>query len=164
MEACEVTKLLRRDMISSNDDFTSYGRSIKLIPTTSTTHPVKNETPDLYSEGATLSKFFHEGRPTNTKPTFIALPSLTNHSTFCKCSRGILCQAQDSPHSPLTRPGVIISYSLCLERKITLPSISIFRWKPTMESTLKKLIYSTSRSTTTFQVGTLSSHSLIKST
>ena len=86
-------------------------------------HPVNNETLDLYSEGATLSKFIHEGRLTTTKPTFVALPSLTSHSTFYECSRGILCQPQDSPHSPLTRLGVIISYSLRLERKITLPSI-----------------------------------------
>ena len=33
METREVTKLLWRDMTSSNDDFTSYGRSIKLIST-----------------------------------------------------------------------------------------------------------------------------------
>ena len=32
---------------------------------------------------------------------------------------------QDSHHSPLTRLGVIISYSQHLERKITLPSTSI---------------------------------------
>ena len=82
-----------------------------------------NETLDLYSEGATLSKYFHEGRPTTTKPTFVALPSLTSHSTFYECSRSILCKPQDSPHSLLTRLGVIISYSLHLERKITLPSI-----------------------------------------
>ena len=31
------------------------------------------------------------------KPTFVALPSLTSHSTFYECSRGILCQPQDSP-------------------------------------------------------------------
>ena len=66
---------------------------------------------------------FQEGRPTTMKPTFVALPSLTSHSTFYDCSRGILCQPQDSPHSPLKREGVIISYFLCLERKITLPSI-----------------------------------------
>ena len=90
MEAREVTKLLRRDMTSSNDDFTSYGRSIKLIPTTSTTHQVKNETPDLYPEGTTLSKFIYEGRPTTTKLTFVALPNLTSHSTFHECSRGTL--------------------------------------------------------------------------
>ena len=149
-------------MTSSNDELPSYARSIKLISTTSTTHLVNNKTPDLYSEGAMLSKFIHEGRLTNTKPTFIALPSLTSHSTFCKCSRGILCQARDSPHSPLTRPGVIITYSLRLERKIMLPSISIIRWKPTTESTPKKLIYSTSRSSMTFQVGILSSNSLIQ--
>ena len=70
-----------------------------------------------------MSKFIHEGRPTTTKPTFVALPSLTSHSTFYECSRGILCKPQDSPYSPLTRLGVIISYSLRLERKITLPSI-----------------------------------------
>ena len=89
----------------------------------STTHPWHNATLDLYSEESTLSKFIHEGRPTTTKLTFVALPSLTSHSTFYECSRGILCQPQDSPRSPLKRLGVIISYSLRLERKITLPSI-----------------------------------------
>ena len=54
-----------------------------------------------------LSKFIHEGRLATTNPTFIALPSLTSHSTFYECSRGILCQPQESPHSPLTRMGVI---------------------------------------------------------
>ena len=134
------------------------------MSTTSTIHPVHNETLDLYSEGATLSKFIHEGRPTTTKPTFVALPSLTSHSTFHECSRGIPCQPQDSTHSPLSKTGVIISYSLRLERKITLPSTSIIRWNTTTESTLKKLIYSTSRNPTTFQVGIRSSISLIKST
>ena len=123
VEARKVTKLHYRDSTSSNDEFSRYAQSIKLIFPTSTTHPVNNETLDLYSEGATLSKFIHEGRPTTTKPTFVALPSLTSHSTFYECLRGILCQPQDSPHSPLTRLGVIISYSLRLERKTTLPSI-----------------------------------------
>ena len=54
LEAREVTKLLRRDTTSSNDDFTSYGRSIQLISTTSTTHQVETQPLDLYSEGATL--------------------------------------------------------------------------------------------------------------
>ena len=81
-----------------------------------TTQTVNNETLDFYSEGATLSKFIQEGRPTTTKPTLAALPSLTSHSTFYECSRGIPCQPQDSPHRPLTRLGVIISYSLCLEK------------------------------------------------
>ena len=94
-----------------------------LISTRATTHLVSNGTLDLYSEGATLFNFIHEGRPTTTEPTFVAPPSLTSHSTFYECSRGILCQPQESPHSPLTRLGVIISYSLRLERKITLPSI-----------------------------------------
>ena len=123
LEARKVTKLHYHDSTSSNDEFSSYAQSIKLIFTTSPTHLVNNDTLDLNSEGATLSKFIHEGRPTTTKPTFVALPSLTSHSTFYECSRGILCQPQDSPHSPLTRLGVIISYSLHLERKITLPSI-----------------------------------------
>ena len=91
----------------------------------SMTHPVTIKTLDVYSEGATISNFIHKGRPTTTKPTFVALPSLTSHSTFYKCSRGILCKPQDSPHSPSTRLGVIISYSLHLERKITSPSTSI---------------------------------------
>ena len=57
LEAREVTKLLRRDLTSSNDDLPSYAQSIKLISTTSTTHAVNNETRDLHPEGATLSKF-----------------------------------------------------------------------------------------------------------
>ena len=120
----KVTKLHYCDSTSSNNEVSSYTQSIKLIFTRST-HSVNNETLDLYSEEATFSKFIHEGRPTTTKPTFIALPSLTNHSTFYECSRGILCKPQDSPHSHLTRLGVIISYSLHLERKITLSSASI---------------------------------------
>ena len=164
LEAHEVMKLHYHDLTSSNDEFSSYAQSIKLISTRSTTPPVNNDTLGFYSEGATLSKFIHEGRPTTMKPTFVALPSLTRHSTFYECLRGILCQPQDSPHRPLTRLGVIISYSVRLERKITLPSTSIIRWNITTESTLKKLIYSTSRNSTTFQVGILSSIPLIKST
>ena len=121
---------------------------------------MNNETLDLYSEGATLSKFVHEGRPTTTKPTFVALPSLTSHYTFYKCLRGIPCQPQDSPHRHLTRLVVIISYSIHLERRITLLSTYTIRWNITMESTPKKWIYSTSRNSTTFQVGILSSISL----
>ena len=118
-----MPKLHYCDSTSSNDVLSSYAQSIKLIYTSSLTHPVNHETLDLYTEEATLSKFIHEGRPTTTKPTIIALPSLTSHPTFYECSRSILCKPQDSPHSPLTRLGVIISYSLCLERIITLPSI-----------------------------------------
>ena len=125
MEAHAVTKLHYRDSRSSNDEFSSYARSIKLIFTTVPTPPVNKETLYLYTEGATLSKFINEGRPTTTKPTFVALPSLTSHSTFYECSRSILCKPQDSPHSPLTRLGVIISCSLHLERKITSPSTFI---------------------------------------
>ena len=161
---CEVTKLHYRDSTSSNDEVSTYAQSIKLIFTTSTTHPGNHDSLDFYSEGATLSKFIDEGRQTTTKPTFVALPSLTSHSTFYECSRGIRCQPQDSPHRPLTRMGVIISYSLRLERKITLPSTFITRWNITTEFTQKKLIYLTSRNSTTFQVGILSSISLIKST
>ena len=163
MEAREVTKLHRRDLTSSNDTFTSYARSIKPIPTTSTTHPVTNETPDLYPEGATLSKFIYEGRPTTTKPTFVALPYLTSHSTFHQCSRGTPCQPQASLHRHLTKPVVIISYSIRLERRITLLSTFITRWNTTMESTQKKSIYSNSKNPTTFQVGIHSSSSLTKS-
>ena len=164
LEVREVTKLLWRDTTSSNDDFTSYRRSITLIPTTSATPPVKNETPDSYPEGATLSKFIHEGRPTTTKPIFIALPNFTSHSTLHECSRGIFYQPQYSPHSPLTKLGVIIPYFLCLERKITSPSTFIIRWNTTTESTPTKLIYSTSKKTTTFQVGIHSSNFITKST
>ena len=125
---------------------------------------MNNENPNLYSEGATLSNFIHEGKPTTTKLTLVDLPSSIDHSTFRKCSKGILCLPPTSHHSPLTRPVVIISYSLRLGRKITSPSTSTIRWKTERESTPKKLIYSTSKSGTTFQVGIQSSNSLIKST
>ena len=164
LEVREVTKLLQHDMKSSNDDFTSYRRSIKLIPTTSTTHPVKNETLDSYPEGATLSKFIYEGRPTTMKPTFVSLPNLTSHSTFHKCSRGIFYQPQYSPHGHLTKLGVITLYFLRLERKIISPSTFIICWNTTMESTPTKLIYLTTKKTTTFQVGIQSSNFLTKST
>ena len=156
-------KLLRRDSTSSNDDFTSYAQSIELISTTSTTHAVNNETPDLYPEGAMLSKFIYEGRPTTMKLTFVALPYLTSHSTFYKCSRGTPCQPQASPHRHLTKLVVIISYSKSLERRITLLSTFIVRWNTTTESTQKKLIYSNSKNSMTFQVGIHSSSSLSKS-
>ena len=125
MEARKVTKIHRHDSTSSNDDFTSYAQSIKLISTTSTTHPVNNETPDLYPEGAMLSKFISKGRPTTTKQTFVALPSLTSHSTFYESLRGTPCQPQASPHRHLTKPVVIISYSIRLERRIILLSTFI---------------------------------------
>ena len=67
-------------------------------------------------------------------------------------------------HSPLTRPVVIILYSLRLARKITLPLTSTICWKTQKESTPKKSIYSTSRSGTNFKVGIQSSNSIIKST
>ena len=123
LEVRKVMKLHYRSSTSSSNEFTSYAQSIKLISTTSTTHLMNNVTLDFYLEGATLSKIIHEGRPTTTKPTLVSVPSLTSHSTFYECSRSILCKPQDFPHSPLTRLGVIISYSLRLERKITLPSI-----------------------------------------
>ena len=160
----EITKLHNRDTTSSYDEFLRYAQSYKLILTPSTTHSVNNETPNLYSEGATLSNFIHEGRLTTTKLTLVDLPSSINHSTFRECLKGILCLPPISHHSLLTRPVVIISYSLRLGRKTTLPSTSTIRWKTERESTPKKLIYSTSKSGTTFQVGIQSSNSLIKST
>ena len=164
MEACKVNKLLRRDMISSNDDFTSYGLSIKLISTTSTTHLVNDETPEFYPEGAMLSKLIYEGRPTTTKPTFVALPYLTSHSSFHEYSRGTHCQPQASLHRHLTKPVVIIRYSIRLERKITLLLTFITRWNTTTESTQKKSIYSKSKNPMTFQVGIHSSSFLTKLT
>ena len=110
-----------------------------------------------------LSIFIDEGRPTTTKLTVSALPSSINHSNPCECSKAILCLAHTFHHRALTRPVVIILYFLRPERKIMLPSTSIIHWKTEKESTPKKLIYSTSRSGTTFQVGIQSSNSLIKS-
>ena len=40
----EATKLHNRDTTSSYDEFLRYAQPYKLIPTTSTTHPVNNET------------------------------------------------------------------------------------------------------------------------
>ena len=160
----EITKLHKRDTTSSYDEFLRYAQSYKLILTTSTTDSVNNETPNLYSEGATLSNFIHEGRPTTTKVTLVDLPSSIDHSTFRECSKGILYLPPTFHYSPLTRPVVIISYSLHLGRKNMLPSTSTIHWKTERESTPKRLIYSTSKSGTTFQVGTQSSNSLIKST
>ena len=152
----EITKLHKRDTTSSYDEFLRYAQSYKLILTTSTTHPVNNETPNLYSKEATLSIFILEGRPTTTKLTLVDLPSSIDHSTFRECLKGILYLPPTFHHSPLTRPAVIISYSLRLGRKNMLPSTSTIRWKT-------DLIYSTSKSGTTFQVGIQSSNSLIKS-
>ena len=42
LEVRKVTKLLRHDTTSSNDDLPSYAQSINLIYTTSTTQPAKN--------------------------------------------------------------------------------------------------------------------------
>ena len=164
MEACKVTKLLRRDLTCSNDDFISYAQSIRLISTPSTTELVTNKTPDLYLDGTTLSKFTNEGRPTTMIPTFVALPYLAHHSTFHKCSRGKPCQPQASFHRHLTKPVVIISYSIRLERRITLLSTFISRWKTTTEYRQKKLIYSNSKNSTTFPVSIHSSSSLTKLT
>ena len=125
----ETTKLHKRHTTSSYDEFLCYAQPYKLIPTISTTHLVNNETPNLYSEGATLSILIHEGRPTTTKLTLIDLPSSIDHSTFHECSKGILCLAPTFHQRPLTRPVVIISYSLRLGRKNTLPSTSTIRWK-----------------------------------
>ena len=108
LEANEITKLHKRDTTSSYDVFLRYAPSYKLILTTSTTHPVNNETPNLYSEGATLSNFIHEGKPTTTKLTLIDLPSSIDHSTFRECSKGIPCLPPISHYSLLTRPVVII--------------------------------------------------------
>ena len=159
-----MTKLHKRDTTSSYDEFLRYSQPYKLIPTTSTTHPVNNETPNLYFEGAKLSILIHEGRPTTTKLTLVDLPSSIDHSTFHECTKGILCLALTSHQIPLTRQVVIISYSLHLGRKNTLLSTFTIRWMTEKESTPKRLIYSPSKSGTTFQVGIQSSNSLIKST
>ena len=128
-----MAKLLRRDTTSSSVDLPRYSQSIKLISTTSTTPLVNDDTPDLYSEGAMLSKFIKEERPTTMKPTFVVIPYLTSYSTFHECSRGTPCQPQASLHKDLTKPVVIISYSIRLERKITLLSTSITCWNTTTD-------------------------------
>ena len=164
LEVNEVTKLHKRDTTSSYDEFLRYAQPYNFILPTSTTHPVNNETRKLYSEHATLSNFIYEGISTTTKLTLVVLPSSIDHSTCCECSKGILYLPLTFHHSPLTRPVVIILYSLRLGRKMTLPSTSTIRWKTERESTPKKSIYSTSKRATTFQVGIQSSNSLIKST
>ena len=61
-------------------------------------------------------------------------------------------------------PGTGCDYLVHLGRKNTLLSTSTIRWRTEKESTPKRLIYSPSKSGTTFQVGIQSSNSLIKST
>ena len=157
-------KLHKRDTTSSYDEFPHYAQPYKLIPTTSMTHLVNNETPNLYSEGVTLSNFIHEGRPTTTKLTYVDLPSSISHSTLHECLRGTPCQRQASLHKHLTKLVVITSYSLHLERRITSLSTSTTRWNTTTEFTQKKSIYSNSKQPTTSQVGIHSSTFLTKST
>ena len=164
LEVNEVTKLHKRDTTSSYDEFLRYTHPYDFILATSTTHPVHNETSKAYSEQATLSIFIHEGRPTTTKITLVALPSSIDHSTCYECSKGIPSLLLTSHHRPLTNQVVIILYSLHLGRKTALPSTSTIHWKKERESTPKKSIYSTSKNTTTFQVGIQSSNSLIKPT
>ena len=164
LEAHKITKLHKRDTTSSYDEFPRYAQPYKLIPSTSTNHAVNNETPNLYYEGATLSNFIHEGRPTTTKLTYIALPSSISHSTFHECSRGTPCQPQAFLHKHLMKLVVITSYSLHLERKITSLSTSTTRWNTTTVFTQKKSIYSNSKQPTTSQVGIHSSTFLTKST
>ena len=87
----EVTKLHSCDTTTSNDEFSSYTHSIKLIPTTSTTHPVTNDTQHLYSKGATLSNFYR-GRKTD------------NHETDFHCSSIF--------HQPFYLPRMYERYTL----------------------------------------------------
>ena len=47
LEAREVMKLHYQDSTSSNDEFSSYVQSIKVVFTPATTHPMNNETLDL---------------------------------------------------------------------------------------------------------------------
>ena len=164
LEVHKITNLHKRDTTSSYDEFPRYALPYNLIPTTSTTHPVNHETPNLYSEGVTLSNLIHEGRPTTTKLTYVALPSSISHSTFHKCSRGTPCQPQASLHKHLKKLVVITSYSIHLERKITLLSTSTTHRNTTTEFTQKKSIYSNSKQPTTSQVGIHSSTFLTKST
>ena len=108
LEVNKITKLHKHDTTSSYGEFLRCAQSYKLILTPSTTHPVNNKTPNLYSEGATVSNFIHEGRPTTMKLTLVDLPSSIDHSTFRECSKGILCLPPISHHSLLMRPVVII--------------------------------------------------------
>ena len=90
------------------------------------------------------------------------------NSILCQFGNLEICPNFANPYltqfSSISGGNCIISYSLRLGRKSTLPSTSTSRWKTERESTPKRLIYSTSRSGTTFQVGIQSSNSLIKLT
>ena len=116
----EITKLHKRDTTSSYDEFLRYAQSYKLILTTSTTHPVNNETPNLYSEGATLSNFIHEGRPTTTKLTLVDLPSSTDHSTLRECSKGILYLPPTSNSLIKSTQKLLVRASMSTSKSSTL--------------------------------------------
>ena len=73
---CSHSVLHYRNLTCSNNMFSSYVQSIKLISTRSTNQWENNKTINLYSEGASLSNFIHEGRPTTTKRTFVVSPAI----------------------------------------------------------------------------------------
>ena len=77
MEAHEITKLHKHDTTSSYDEFSCYAQPYKLIPTTSTTHPVSNETPNLYSEVE-----FYSRRKTDNYETDLRCPSIFHQSFY----------------------------------------------------------------------------------
>ena len=66
---------------------------------------MNNETPNLYSEGVTLSIFIDEGRPTTTKPTVIALPSSINHSNLFECFKKYTLSCTCFPSQSLDETG-----------------------------------------------------------
>ena len=76
LEAREVTKLHYHDSTSSNDEFSSYAQSIKLISTRSTTYPVNHKTLDLCPDDRRcLNLFTKEDRQPRNRLSLLFKPS-----------------------------------------------------------------------------------------
>ena len=161
-----MTKLHKRDTMSSYDEFLCYAQPYKLILTTSTTHPVNNETPNLYSKGATLSILIHEGRLTTTKLTLVDLPSSIFHRPFYlprMFERYTLsCTYFPSESFDETGCDYLVFPTPGKKEHVTVDIYYLLEDQKGIH-TEEIYFYLTSRSGTTFQAGIQSSNSLIKS-
>ena len=60
-----MTKLYKRDTTSSYDEFQRYAQPYKLIPTTSSTHPVDNENPKFIYQRSDAVQFYSRRKTDN---------------------------------------------------------------------------------------------------
>ena len=128
-----------------------------LIITASTLERSKKTISSLYLQESTLSEIIYVGSITTTEfnpshPNFFHQPSYN----LWMYEEYILTTSR-FPLVYLYDPTVIAPYSMHLERKTILLSMSFFNLTISTEYKLKKLIYSNSKETMTSHLGTLSS-------